>query len=112
MSEIILMPTPNWFISRPVDVSKTDGTLAFSVMSSILFTDSAIESYRFTLKEAHSKRILGLSYYKGLDYVNYKDFNLLASCSEDLEVKVWNTETKSLITQHKLHQVKYKASIS
>ena len=106
MSEIILMPTPNWFISRPTDISQKNGTIAFSVICSILFTDSTVETHHASIKDAHSKRILGLAYHQGImEHANFREETLLASCGEDLEVKVWNTRTKTLIAQHKLHLV-------
>lgn len=103
MSEMIFIPTPNWFTSRPVDILPIDGTLAVSALSSILLTNNLLESYSGTIKDAHTKRILCLSFYKGAKNVDEPCY--LASCSEDLEVKVWNPKTNVLINQHKLHQV-------
>lgn len=97
-SEIIFLPTPNWFISRPVDVNIHDSTIATCAISSILLTKSLFSSNQSTIKDAHVKRLHGVSFY------NLKDFDYLASCSDDLEIKVWNYKTRSLVIQHKLHQ--------
>ena len=105
MSELVLMPTPNWFTSRPIAICQETGTIAFSAICSILLTDNLLDTYNSTIREAHAKRILCLAFYKGLP--RSSDETLLASCSEDLDVKIWNSKTKALINQHKLHQVKY-----
>jgi hypothetical protein len=106
MSELVLMPTPNWFTSRPIDICQRDGTVAFSAICSILLTNNITETYDSTIKEAHSKRIISLAFYGG-DFKDGADSEprLLASCGEDMEVKIWNIKTGGLFNQHKLHQV-------
>ncbi len=102
MTELILMPTTNWLTSRPIDISH--GQIAFSALTSIILTDDRLASYNSTIKDAHAKRILAVAFYKGSN-PNHNDHSaVLASCSEDMEVKVWNTATNSLLSQHKLHQ--------
>lgn len=103
MSEILLQPTPNWFTSRPIDICQKDGMIASSAICSIILTDNLFEKYNSTIKDAHAKRIVALSFYN----CSNTTFNLLASCSEDLEIKVWNANTNSLVNNHTLHQVKY-----
>jgi WD40 repeat protein len=102
MSELVLMPTPNWFISKPLDIS-FDGTIAFSAINSVLITNVSFDKYKYTIKDAHSKRIHSLSFYYTI--IDNEKQKLLATCSEDLEVKVWNLETKCILNQHKFHQV-------
>ena len=104
MTELLLMPTPNWFTSKPIDICKKTGSIAFSAICSILITDNLNETYTQSLKDAHSKRILGLSFYNSPG-PGLESAHLLASCSEDLDVKIWNIKTNSLVNQHKLHQV-------
>jgi WD40 repeat protein len=98
MSELLLQPTPNWFTSRPVDICSTSGTVACSAICSIILTRDLFDKYVCTIKDAHTKRIVALAFHK-------KHSNYLASCAEDLDIKVWNTLTNSLINQHSLHQV-------
>lgn len=105
MSELVLMPTPNWFTSKPIDICQRDGTIAFSAICSILLTNNLTETYNSTIKDAHAKRILGLSFYHGNYTIDGDSARLLASCGEDMEVKVWNIKTGGLVNQHKLHQV-------
>jgi hypothetical protein len=103
MSELVLMPTPNWFTSRPIDISTLDGTAAFSAINSVLITNVSFDNYKYTIREAHTKRIHSLSFYYTV--IENEKQKILATCSEDLDVKVWNVETKSLLNQHKFHQV-------
>lgn len=105
MSELVLIPTPNWFTSKPIDICQTDGTIAFSAICSILLTKNLTETYNSTIKDAHAKRILSLSFYRGNYIIDSESARLLASCGEDMEVKVWNIKTGGLVDQHKLHQV-------
>ena len=103
MSELVLMPTANWFTPRPIDISTLDGTIAFSAINSVLITNVSFDSYKYTIKDAHTKRIHSLSFYYTI--IENEKQKILATCSEDLEVKVWNINTKTLVNQHKLHQV-------
>ncbi|CAF1058444.1 unnamed protein product, partial [Brachionus calyciflorus] len=97
-SEIIFLPTPNWFISRPIDVNTNDSTLATCAINSIILTNNLLTTNQSTIKDAHTKRLHCVSFY------NIPNFDYLASCSDDLDIKVWNYKTRVLINQHKLHQ--------
>lgn len=99
MSELILQPTPNWFTSRPVDINKRDGSMACSAICSIILSNELFDKYESTIKDAHSKRIVALVFHSQL--------NWLASCSEDLEIKVWNIESSLIVSQHLFHQVSF-----
>lgn len=96
MSKPILFPTPNWFISRSIDIDKLTGSVAITAINSIILTNNLFDEYNYTIKDAHSKRLHGVS---------FGPKNFLASCSEDFDVKIWNLETRLLFSQHKLHQV-------
>ena len=62
-SELLFIPTPNWFISRPLDVSSNnDGLLALSVIGSIYFLDFKFKKYYFCIKNAHLKRINSIAF--------------------------------------------------
>ena len=61
-SELYFVPTPNWFISRPLDISTSpsndsNGLLALSVIGSIYFLDYKFRQYHFCINNAHLKRI-------------------------------------------------------
>ncbi|RNA10723.1 gem-associated 5 [Brachionus plicatilis] len=97
-SEIIFLPTPNWFISQPADLNEQDSMLATCALNSIILTDTRFECHIGTIKDAHSKRLHAVSFYK------IPTFDYLASCSEDLEIKIWNFKSRCLSTHHKFHQ--------
>lgn len=97
MRELVFFPTPNWFISRPIDIDPTSGSLAITAINSIILTNNLFDEYNFTISEAHSKRLHAVS------FAPFDSF--LASCSEDLDVKIWNLRTRTLHYHHKLHQV-------
>lgn len=96
MSELYLPPTPNWFIAKSLDIH--NNYVALSVMGSIYFIDSSFKTYYGCIKNAHSKRINSLVFNRA------KDLTILASCSEDNEVKIWNPLNLSLLTSHQCHQ--------
>lgn len=99
MRELVLFPTPNWFISRPIDIKQSTGSLAITAINSIIVTNNLFDEFCFTIKEAHTKRLHAVAFAG-------PSSDLLASCSEDFDVKVWNLSTRELHFQHKLHQVK------
>ena len=93
MSELVFMPTPNWFIPRPTDVSQLNGLIAISAINSILIANEFFDGYNYAIKDAHSKRIHSLAFYR--INLNNSPTDLIASCSEDLDVKVWNIQCVS-----------------
>lgn len=72
MSELYFLPTPNWFISRPLDIyndetnvdNPQNGIVALSVIGSIYFIDYKFKSFYNCIKLAHLKRINALSFKK------------------------------------------------
>jgi WD40 repeat protein len=108
MGRLLLMPTPNWLVARPIDINKKDASIALSVIGTIYITENLFNSYKCCIKDAHGKRIQALAFHNSAD-----GELLLASCAEDLEVKVWNvqattttaTATASLLASHKHHLV-------
>ncbi len=105
MSELIFMPTPNWFTSKPIDICQNDGSIAITAINSIIFTKNLFQKYDGFIKDAHTKRINCVAFHIPVQKEGTYSIKLLASCSEDLDIKVWNVLTKTLVTQHKLHQV-------
>lgn len=105
MRELVFFPTPNWFISRSIDVNKSNGSLAITAINSIILTSNLFDEYNYTIKEAHSKRLHAVAF-------GPESTNLLASCSEDFDVKIWNLTTRALHLQHKLHQVQKTTTLS
>ncbi len=106
MSELIFLPTPNWFISSSMDVCGLDGTCATTAINTIILTNNLLEEYNFSIKDAHTKRLHGVSFH------HHKSTKLLASCSEDFDIKVWNASNGSLVNQHKFHQVYWESNLN
>jgi hypothetical protein len=107
MSELYFVPTPNWFISKPLDIYLSDdvtnpnnGLVAFGVIGTIYFTDHKFEAFHGCIKDAHLKRLNSLAFNR-----QSNESCLLASCGEDLDLKIWNAQTKRLVASHQLHQV-------
>lgn len=107
MSELLFLPTPNWFISRPIDVNGVNGSIAITAINTIIVTNRLFDEYNFSIKDAHTKRLQGVSF----SQAKSSDANLLASCADDYEIRVWNLNARSentalLHNQHKFHQVR------
>ena len=108
MSDIVFIPTPNWFISSSLDINPLSGACAITAISSVLITNNLLEKFNFSIKDAHTKRLQGVSFYNrssSRPSDSETTNNLLATCAEDFDIKVWNSDNGSLISQHKLHQV-------
>lgn len=97
MAEPIFIPTPNWFISNSLDISAQDGSCALTAKNTIILTSDLVERYQLSIRDAHTKRLHCVRFHSSK--------KLLASCSEDLDVKIWDCTNGSLAGQHKLHQV-------
>ena len=96
------MPTSSWFTSRPIDICQTNGLVASSAINKVIVTANLFGTYLHTIKDAHTKRANALAFHAGT--LNGEKLSMLATCSEDLDIKVWNGHTGLLLAQHKLHQ--------
>lgn len=106
MRELVHFPTPNWFISRPIDVDPSNGSLAITAINSIILTNHLFDEFNFTITDAHTKRLHAVAFAPATSYSPTCADLLLASCSEDFEVKIWNLRSRTLHYHHKLHQVR------
>jgi hypothetical protein len=105
MSDIVFIPTPNWFISNSIDINPVDGSCAITAINSVLFTRNLLNKFDFTIREAHTKRIQGVSFFRTRNS-GKSTCNFVATCSEDFDIKVWDADNAGvLLDQHKLHQV-------
>jgi WD40 repeat protein len=93
MNQLVLLPTPNWFTSRPVDIDVNTGTVALSVMGSIYLTTNLFQKFHISLKDVHAKRINSVAFNNKTNF-NQQKTTYLASCSEDLCIKVWNVDNE------------------
>jgi WD40 repeat protein len=104
-SRLVLMPTSSWFTSRPIDICETNGLVASSAINSVIVSSGTFDKYLHTIKDAHTKRVNSLAFH--VSKQSGDDLTMLATSSEDLDIKVWNSQTGKLLAQHKLHQVCY-----
>ncbi|XP_063303907.1 gem-associated protein 5 [Pelobates fuscus] len=93
-----LSASPNWYCSRCSDAA--GGLFGFGARNSIcLMRISPEEPGLYGELVGHTDRVSGFGFchYSGLTH-------LCGSSSDDGTVKVWDTQTKSIVTEHKLHR--------
>ncbi|XP_069825049.1 gem-associated protein 5 [Dendropsophus ebraccatus] len=94
----MLSASPNWYCSRSSDAA--GGLFGFAARNSVyLLRVSPQEPGFYGELLGHTERVSGFafSHFSGQS-------QLCASSSDDGCVKVWDTQTKSLVTEHKLHR--------
>ncbi|XP_066446558.1 gem-associated protein 5 [Eleutherodactylus coqui] len=94
----MLSASPNWYCSRSSDAA--GGLMGFAARNSVyLLRISPQEPGLYGELVGHTERVSGFafSHFSGQS-------NLCASSSDDGSVKVWDTQTKGLVTEHKLHR--------
>ncbi|KAM4039958.1 LOW QUALITY PROTEIN: gem-associated protein 5 [Anomaloglossus baeobatrachus] len=94
----MLSASPNWYCSRSSDAA--GGLFGFAARNSVyLLRISPQEPGFYGELVGHTERVSGFTFsqYSGQSH-------LCASSSDDGSVKVWDTQTKSLVTEHKLHR--------
>nr|XP_033783003.1 gem-associated protein 5 [Geotrypetes seraphini] len=96
--EKILSASPNWYCSRCSDAA--NGLFGFAARNAIcILRITPLEPAFYGELVGHSNRVSGFTFchYPG-------QAHLCASSSDDGTVKIWDTQTKSVVTEHKLHQ--------
>ncbi|XP_030069204.1 gem-associated protein 5 isoform X2 [Microcaecilia unicolor] len=96
--EKILSASPNWYCSRSSDAA--NGLFGFAARNSICILHiTPLEPAFYGELVGHTDRVSGFTFchYPGQAY-------LCASSSDDGTVKVWDTQTKTVVTEHKHHQ--------
>uniref|UniRef100_A0A8C5M8N3 Gem nuclear organelle associated protein 5 n=1 Tax=Leptobrachium leishanense TaxID=445787 RepID=A0A8C5M8N3_9ANUR len=96
--ERALSASPNWYCSRCSDAA--GGLLGFGARNSIFLLRISPEEPGFYGElVGHTERVSGFafSHCSGLTH-------LCASSSDDGTVKVWDTQTRTVVTEHKLHR--------
>ncbi|XP_040295988.1 gem-associated protein 5 isoform X2 [Bufo bufo] len=94
----MLSASPNWYCSRSSDAA--GGLFGFAARNSVyLLRISPQEPAFYGELVGHTERVssFAFSHYSGQPH-------LCASSSDDGSVKVWDTQAKSLVTEHKLHR--------
>ncbi|XP_075066228.1 gem-associated protein 5 [Mixophyes fleayi] len=94
----MLSASPNWYCSRASDAA--GGLFGFAARNSVcLLRISPQEPGFYGELVGHTDRVssFAFSHYSGQSH-------LCASSSDDGSVKIWDTQTKSTVTEHKLHR--------
>lgn len=96
MNEVILPPSPNWYLNSILTSSK-DGTVAWGARNAIVIAkqkhDSKTLNYSI-IKDAHIDRVTSLAL--SPEY-GKSDKNLLVSAGDECTVKIWNLDNLSVI---------------
>ncbi|KAM4675681.1 gem-associated protein 5 [Discoglossus pictus] len=96
--EKMLSASPNWYCSRASDAA--GGLFGFAARNSVyLLRISPQEPGLYAELVGHTDRVssFAFSHFSGQSH-------LCASSSDDGTVKVWDTQTKGVVTEHKLHR--------
>ncbi|XP_053574687.1 gem-associated protein 5 [Bombina bombina] len=96
--ERMLSASPNWYCSRSSDAA--GGLFGFAARNSVyLMRVSPQEPGLYGELVGHTERVSGFafSHFSGQSH-------LCASSSDDGSIKIWDTQTKTLLTEHKHHR--------
>uniref|UniRef100_A0A8C5KVW7 Gem nuclear organelle associated protein 5 n=1 Tax=Jaculus jaculus TaxID=51337 RepID=A0A8C5KVW7_JACJA len=102
-----LPPSPNWYCGRCSD-AVPGGLFGFAARTSVFLvrvgpgagTTPGTPPFRVVGElVGHTERVSGFSFSHHPD-----QYNLCATSSDDGTVKIWDVETKSVVTEHALHQ--------
>ncbi|XP_031206724.1 gem-associated protein 5 isoform X3 [Mastomys coucha] len=102
-----LPPSPNWYCSRCSDAAP-GGIFGFAARTSVFLVrvgpgagaSPGVPPFRVVGElVGHTERVSGFtfSHHPG-------QYNLCATSSDDGTVKIWDVETKAVVTEHTLHQ--------
>ncbi|XP_078046192.1 gem nuclear organelle associated protein rigor mortis isoform X2 [Augochlora pura] len=96
MNEIILPPSPNWYLSNILTCSY-NGIVAWGARNAVTFLkpNENEKALNFSIiRNVHKFRVTSLAFTPQFEEVNS---NLLASTGDDEKVKVWDIETLSTV---------------
>ncbi|XP_076292117.1 gem nuclear organelle associated protein rigor mortis isoform X2 [Lasioglossum baleicum] len=99
MNEITLPPSPNWYLSNILACSY-NGTVAWgarNVLAILKFNQNEKTASHFIIRNVHKYRVTCVAFTPEFVDVNS---NLLASTGDDNIVKVWDTDTLSMVYSH------------
>ncbi|XP_061473449.1 gem-associated protein 5 isoform X2 [Rhineura floridana] len=99
-AERVLPASPNWYCSRCSDTSKDGRLFGFAARNSVCLLKVCFTAPAFHGElVGHTERVSGFSFcpYPGQN-------NYCASSSDDGAVKIWDTQTLTVMTEHMLHQ--------
>ncbi|XP_028574181.2 gem-associated protein 5 isoform X1 [Podarcis muralis] len=99
-AERVLTASPNWYCSRCSDTSQDGRLFGFAARNSVCLLEirPSAPSFHGELV-GHTERVSGFSF---CSYPGQNSF--CASSSDDGTVKIWDTQTLTVMTEHTLHQ--------
>ncbi|CAM5132176.1 unnamed protein product [Eretmochelys imbricata] len=98
-AERVLPASPNWYCSRCCDTCGAGRLFGFGARNSVYLLEiGAAPAFHGELV-GHTERVSGFTFcrYPGQS-------NFCASSSDDGTVKIWDTQTLTVVTEHTLHQ--------
>ncbi|XP_019361637.1 PREDICTED: gem-associated protein 5 isoform X2 [Gavialis gangeticus] len=98
-AELLLPASPNWYLSRCSDASAGARLFGFAARNSVYLLRVGAQPTFHGELIGHTERVSGFTFCHFPDQTN-----LCASSSDDGTVKIWDTQTLSLVTEHTLHQ--------
>ena len=100
-SKFVLLGSPNWYCSSVADCSLTK-IYAFGARNCVYLLDLSSDKPVFHGQlVGHTERVSSVCFSKHKLHVNF-----VASGSDDKTVKIWDTETKLKLLEHKAHNVR------
>jgi len=91
------LPSPNWY-SSSVASFNLNGYLAFGARNHVFIIKLRTQLTQASIK-AHNGRVNGVAFLSA-------DSGLVASCSADKSVAIWNYLTGSMLLRHNEHKVR------
>lgn len=104
--EIVIPPSPNWYLSSVFECHKTSGVLVYAASRCLVFLKSCNVGDNFgfpttrVIPDAHRGKITCVSWYQRSE----KDNLLLSSAGEDGSLCIWNANDLSLVFEQDAHQ--------
>ena len=100
-SKFVLLASPNWYCSSVADCSLTK-IYAFGARNCVYLLDVSSDKPVFHGQlVGHTERVSSVCFSKHKLHANF-----VASGSDDKTVKMWDTETKLKLLEHKAHNVR------
>jgi len=100
-SKFVLLPSPNWYCSSVADCSLTK-IYAFGARNCVYLLDVSSDKPVFHGQlVGHTERVSSVCFSKHKLHANF-----VASGSDDKTVKIWDTDTKLKLLEHKAHNVR------
>ena len=100
-AKFVLPASPNWYCSNVADCS-LNNRYAFGARNCVYLLDVSLQTPSFEGQLAgHAERVTSVCFSK-----HKLQANFIASGADDKTVKIWDTETRLTLLEHKAHSVR------